>query len=67
MSNPMSALMNMMNNKQNNYPPINPQMLMQFMPKLTQNDLVKVVQQARAQGISESDIEAGLNFLLQYK
>ena len=42
-------------------------MLIQFMPKLTQNDLVNIVQQARSQGISESDIEAGLNFLLKYK
>lgn len=64
----MNALMNMgQTSKQNQYPPINPQMLIQFMPKLTQNDLVNIVQQARSQGISESDIEAGLNFLLKYK
>ena len=64
----MNALMSMkQTSKQNQYPPINPQMLIQFMPKLTQNDLVNIVQQARSQGISESDIEAGLNFLLKYK
>lgn len=64
----MNALMNMkQTSKQNQCPPINPQMLIQFMPKLTQNDLVNIVQQARSQGISESDIEAGLNFLLKYK
>ena len=64
----MNALMNMrQTSKQNQYPPINPEMLIQFMPKLTQNDLVNIVQKARSQGISESDIEAGLNFLLKYK
>ena len=57
----------MFRNNQNNYPPINQQQLINAMPKLSKEDLAKLVQQARAQGISEESIEQGLNFLLQFK
>lgn len=78
-SNPMQMMMNLMENKtnpftqqmpqtkQNSYPPINQQQLINAIPKLSKEDLARVVQQARAQGISEESIEQGLNFLLQFK
>ena len=76
-SNPMQMMMNLMGNKtnpftqqmpqakQNSYPPINQQQLINAIPKLSKEDLAKLVQQARAQGISEESIEQGLNILLQ--
>lgn len=78
-SNPMQMMMSLMGNKtnpfiqqmpqakQNSYPPINQQQLINVIPKLSKEDLARVVQQARAQGISEESIEQGLNFLLQFK
>ena len=78
-SNPMQMMMSLMENKtnpftqqmpqtkQNSYPPINQQQLINAIPKLSKEDLARVVQQARAQGISEESIEQGLNFLLQFK
>lgn len=44
--------------------PINLSQLKQVTPQLTKEDYVQLVSQARAQGISEKDIEDGLNFLL---
>ena len=78
-SNPMQVMMSLMGNKtnpfiqqmpqakQNSYPPINQQQLINAIPKLSKEDLARVVQQARAQGLSEESIEQGLNFLLQFK
>ena len=78
-SNSMQMMMSLMGNKtnpftqqipqtkQNSYPPINQQQLINAIPKLSKEDLARVVQQARAQGISEESIEQGLNFLLQFK
>ena len=78
-SNPMQMMMSLMGNKtnpfiqqmpqakQNSYPPINQQQLINAIPKLSKEDLARVVQQARARGISEESIEQGLNFLLQFK
>lgn len=78
-SNPMQMMMSLMGNKtnpfiqqmpqakQNSYPPINQQQLINAIPKLSKEDLARVVQQARVQGISEESIEQGLNFLLQFK
>lgn len=78
-SNPMQMMMSLMGNrtnpftqqmpqaKQNSYPPINQQQLINAIPKLSKEDLARIVQQARAQGISEESIEQGLNFLLQFK
>ena len=78
-SNPMQMMMSLMGNKtnpfiqqmpqakQNSYPPINQQQLINAISKLSKEDLARVVQQARAQGISEESIEQGLNFLLQFK
>lgn len=64
-SNPMQMMMNlagnrqnipiqqMFRNNQNNYPPINQQQLINAIPKLSKEDLARVVQQARAQEMSK--------------
>lgn len=44
---------------------INPTQFQQMVPGLSTEILVQLVQQARAQGISEADIESGLNFIKQ--
>ena len=44
-------------------PQINPQQFMQVAQTLDQNSLSRLVQMARNQGISDSDIQAGLNFI----
>ena len=59
----MNALSNIQKPAQN--PPINIQQLKQALPQLTKENYAQLVSQARAQGISEQDIESGLNFLLQ--
>ena len=59
----MNALPNIQKPAQN--PPINIQQLKQALPQLTKENYAQLVSQARAQGISEQDIELGLNFLLQ--
>lgn len=59
----MNALLNIQKPAQN--PPINIQQLKQALPQLTKENYAQLVSQARAQGISEQDIESGLNFLLQ--
>lgn len=59
----MNALPNIQKPAQN--PPINIQQLKQALPQLTKENYAQLVSQARAQGISERDIESGLNFLLQ--
>lgn len=74
-SNPLQALIQMgrgpiMNTlpdiqKPAQNPPINIQQLKQALPQLTKENYAQLVSQARAQGISEQDIESGLNFLLQ--
>lgn len=74
-SNPLQALMqmgrgSMMNTLPNiqkpaQNPPINIQQLKQALPQLTKENYAQLVSQARAQGVSEQDIESGLNFLLQ--
>ena len=64
-SNPMQMMMSLMGNKtnpfiqqmpqakQNSYPPINQQQLINAIPKLSKEDLARVVQQARAQEMSK--------------
>lgn len=47
--------------------PIDPQKFTAAATKLDKQSLVNLVAQARKQGISESEIEAGLNFLLKLK
>ena len=47
--------------------PIDPQKFTAAAAKLDKQTLASLVIQARQQGISESEIEAGLNFLLKLK
>ena len=78
-SNPLQMLM-MMGQQQNINPlqqmmsmgspqrhPIDPQKFTAAAAKLDKQTLANLVIQARQQGISEQEIEAGLNFLLKLK
>lgn len=62
---------NMLMNKQINSAPkqiiINPQQFKQMVPMLNQNILQQLVQQARNQGISDQDIQQGLNYIQSLK
>ena len=77
-SNPLQMLMMM--GSQNNVPlqqmmnlgtpqrqPIDPQRFTAGATKLDKQALASLVNKARQQGISEQEIEAGLNFLLKLK
>ena len=64
--NPMQMMQQMMGGKkfQNNVK-INPEQMKQFMPNINKNMLAQLVEQARQKGISEEEIEKGLDFLLK--
>lgn len=47
----------------NQRPQINPEQFTQVVMTLDQNSLSRLVQMARNQGISDADIQAGLNFI----
>ena len=79
-SNPLQMLMQMGQMSQNPNPlqqmmtmgtprqqPIDPQRFTAAATKLDKQTLANLVIQARQQGISEQEIEAGLNFLLKLK
>ena len=53
---------NLPNGQQRQYQ-INPQQFMQVAQTLDQNSLSRLVNMARAQGISDTDIQAGINFI----
>ena len=42
---------------------VNPQQFQQWLPQINQNMLQQLVNQARQQGMSDLDIQAGLNFI----
>ena len=63
-ANPLQQMMNMGTPRRQ---PIDPQRLTAAVSKLDKQTLANLVTQARQQGISESEIEAGLNFLLKLK
>lgn len=52
-----------MNWQNNQRPQINPQQFIQVVQTLDQNSLSRLVSMARSQGIPDSDIQAGLNFI----
>ena len=62
--NPMTQMMQM-GTKQKQ--PINQQQFIQGISNLDKPALAKIVTQARQQGISEQEIENGLNFLLKLR
>lgn len=53
---------NLPNGSQRQYQ-INPQQFIQVAQTLDQNSLSRLVSMARAQGISDADIQSGLNFI----
>ena len=80
LSNPLQMLMQMGQMQQQQNPlqqmmgmgtqtkqPIDPQRFTAAVTKLDKQTLANLVTQARQQGMSESEIEAGLNFLLKLK
>lgn len=68
--NPMAQMMPMMQNR-NQKPqqtiPLNQIQFKQYISNIDDNVLQQLVQQARQQGISDKDIEAGINFIKQLK
>lgn len=68
--NPMAQMMSMMQNR-NQKPqhtiPLNQAQFKQYVLNIDDNVLQQLVQQARQQGISDNDIEAGINFIKQLK
>lgn len=63
-ANPMQQMMAMGTQQRQ---PIDPQKFSAAASKLDKQTLVNLVNQARQQGISEDEIEAGLNFLLKLR
>jgi hypothetical protein len=62
--NPMQQMMAMGTQQRQ---PIDPQKFSAAASKLDKQTLANLVNQARQQGISEDEIEAGLNFLLKLR
>ena len=63
-ANPLAQMMSMGTPQRQ---PIDPQRFTAAATKLDKQTLANLVTKARQQGISESEIEAGLNFLLKLK
>ena len=63
--NPMAQMMN--NMMPNGNMPINQNQFRQYLPNIDNNILSQLVQRARQQGMSENDIQSGLNFIKQLK
>ena len=63
-ANPLQRMMNMGTPQRQ---PIDPQKFSAAVSKLDKQTLANLVTKARQQGISEAEIEAGLNFLLKLK
>ena len=63
-ANPMQQMMAMGTQQRQ---PIDPQKFSVAASKLDKQTLANLVNQARQQGISEDEIEAGLNFLLKLR
>ena len=42
---------------------VNPQQFQQWLPQINQNMLQQLINQARQQGMNDTDIQAGLNFI----
>ncbi len=62
--NPMEQLVQQ---KQNQSQQFDPNKFRQIVPSLNDNILSQLVAQARSQGISDSDIRAGLDFIKQLR
>lgn len=49
--------------QQNMGPQINPSQFKTYLPQINENMMNQLIQQARQQGISEEEIQQGLNFI----
>lgn len=63
--NPMAQMIN--NMMPNGNMPINQNQFRQYLSNIDNNILSQLVQRARQQGMSENDIQSGLNFIEQLK
>ena len=59
--------LNNFSQQNSNIPQFDPIKFQQGVQSLDQNTLIQLAQRARAQGIPESQIEAGLNYILSLK
>ena len=65
---PRNSMAQMMNNiMPHGNMPINQNQFRQYLPNIDNNILSQLVQRARQQGMSENDIQSGLNFIEQLK
>lgn len=62
-NNPMNQMMNFNSNP----PPIDRQKLTQAVSQFSEDNYAKLVAQARDKGISDEDIQKGLDFLLKMR
>lgn len=60
---PVQKMMRQMSPQSNQNVPVNQSQFKQFLPMLNDNMLNQLIAQARQQGISELDIQNGLNFI----
>lgn len=60
---PVQRMMGQMSPQSNQNIPVNQSQFKQFLPMLNDNMLNQLIAQARQQGISELDIQNGLNFI----
>lgn len=60
---PVQKMMGQMSSQSNQNVPVNQSQFKQFLPMLNDNMLNQLIAQARQQGISELDIQNGLNFI----
>lgn len=65
--NPMYSRNQNFFNQQPQQPQFDPQKFQQEAQNLSKETLVQLVRRARAQGIPDSEIEAGLNYILNQK
>lgn len=57
----------MLNQNNSNKIPFNPTQFQQMAPSITNNMLEQLVRQAQMQGISNKDIEIGLDYILKMR
>ena len=60
--------MNPFENNQNNMnPPMNIEMFKKFLPKISDQEINQMQQMASQMGMNQQQIEAGMNFLRQFR
>lgn len=62
--NPMAAMMRqIMSQNQGQLPSINPQQFISIINNMSQDEFINLANQARIQGMSENEIQNGMNFI----